>query len=130
MSQVAEQDWDALFKKALAEHQAGALEQAQASYTLLLKQHPHHPMLLHLLGLTHQQLGQLQQARPLLIKSVEADPDNPAFYYDLGLLYGALQEWGLALQAFQDALARQPHYPEALKALITAAEQLDRKSVV
>jgi predicted O-linked N-acetylglucosamine transferase (SPINDLY family) len=124
MSQVSEQDWDALFKKALANHQAGALEQAQASYTLLLQQHPHHPMLLHLLGLTHQQQGQLQKARPLLLESIEADPDNPAFHYDLGLLYGELQEWPLAIQSFQNALARKPQYPEALEALTATAEQL------
>ena len=67
-------------KKAVEEHQAGQLEEADRLYTAILKAQPKHPDASHNLGVLAVSVGKLQQALPLLKTALDANPTIAQFW--------------------------------------------------
>ncbi|WJF90396.1 tetratricopeptide repeat protein [Paraburkholderia bonniea] len=101
-----------VLEQALAQHQAGQLDVAQALYQQLLQANPANPDALHFLGLLSCQKGDANSGIALMRRSIAAYP-NAIYYNNLG---NALREHGELLKAidsYRQAVALQPDYPEA-----------------
>ena len=67
---------DELMARAVGQHRAGRLEQAEALYRQVLAQTPDHPDALNLLGVLRAQRGALDQGRALIERALAAAPDQ------------------------------------------------------
>ena len=72
------------------------------------------------------QKGQYQEAAESFKKAVEADPNNPALLYNWGLSAYKLNQKGLALGAWRKALAIQPSFSRAERAIRFAEKDVPR----
>src|SRR6185295_9726691 len=79
MSNPIEQSID----DALACHRAGRVQEAERLYRDVLRQVPHHPPALHLLGAIAAQSGRTELAIQLMRRSVELSPKNAAYHSNL-----------------------------------------------
>ena len=68
---------------AIADHQAGRLEVAEARYRRLLSQQPEHPDALHLLGVLVGQQGQLKSAVDWMTRALTPTGRHPLVLYNL-----------------------------------------------
>lgn len=103
-----------LFDQALAHHQNGRLEQAEALYRQILAVDESHVDSLHLLGVVAYQSGRLQLAEEMIRQAIGRHADIAAFHSNLGNVLkdqGRLTE---ALQCYEQAIALQPDYVDAL----------------
>ena len=64
--------------EAVALHQQGKLQEAQAIYESLINSNPKNADALHLLGVATAQAGKHQLAAELIARAIAVDPDNPA----------------------------------------------------
>ena len=72
------------------------------------------------------QKGQYQEAADSFKKAVESDPNNPALLYNWGLSSYKLNQKGLALGAWRKALAVQPSFSRAERAIRFAEKDIPR----
>ena len=100
----------ALLKEAVALHQAGKLDAAQARYRQVLAHAPRQFDALHLLGVIQRQQGDAQQAATLIAQAIAIDPMQATAHCNLG---AALQDLGRsadALASYDAALDLNPGY--------------------
>nr|WP_153101586.1 tetratricopeptide repeat protein [Paraburkholderia hayleyella] len=101
-----------LLQQALAAHQAGQLEVAQALYWQLLEMNPSDPDALHFLGLLTCQKGEAAEGIALMRRSI-AGHASAIYYNNLGNALREHGELGQAIGSYRQAVALQANYPEA-----------------
>ena len=71
----------------LAYHRMDDFEKAEHICRSTLKNNPHNPECLHLLGVLLFQKGELENAKSLLKKAICQNPENPKFHISMGNVY-------------------------------------------
>ncbi len=99
--------------QAVALHREGRLQEAEASYSRILKANPAHFDCLHLLGVLASQTGRYELAVELIGRAISLNPNQPAFHSNLGNALLELKRADEALAYFDAAIALKPDYPEA-----------------
>jgi len=102
-----------VLSQAMAEHQAGRLDEAERLYRSVLAAHPNQLDALHLLGVVAMQRGRFDEAERLIGQAVALKPDFVSAFYNLG---NARREAGRlddALASYDRAVALRPGYGEA-----------------
>jgi tetratricopeptide (TPR) repeat protein len=97
---------------ALAHHQAGRLQQAEAIYRQILQAQPDHPDALHFLGMIAHAAGKLEIAIELVGGSLNIQPDNFAALGNLGTLLQRLGRLDEALERYLKAVSLAPDFAE------------------
>jgi predicted O-linked N-acetylglucosamine transferase (SPINDLY family) len=110
---AGKQQWLAQgWEKAIKLHQAGQLQQAQTACLRLLKRAPHHPNLLHLLGVIAHQCGQHDTAVTYIREAIARDALAPSFHCNLGNALRDLGQYAEAGASYQEALRLKPDFAE------------------
>ena len=97
---------------AMAQHQAGNLQQAEALYKQVLQAAPNQPDALHLLGLVAKQKGDLKTAVQLMRRSLTVNPNYVEAYVNLGATLQEQNNLAEAADCYRKALALRPNYAE------------------
>ncbi len=116
----------ALLKEAVALHQAGKLDQAQARYRQVLAIAPRQFDALHLLGVVERQQGDAQAALTLIARAIAINPAQATAHCNLG---AALQDLGRsneALASYDTAVRLNPGYALAWSNRGNALRKLGR----
>ena len=113
-------DVAAEIKRAVAAHQAGQLDVAEAGYRRVLAVMPDHPDALHLSGVVAHQTGDPETAVERIRRAIRINPDKALYHCNLGAALEARGDGDAAMAAYEDALARQPDHPDAHNRLGTA----------
>ncbi|HEX4054735.1 MAG TPA: tetratricopeptide repeat protein [Tepidisphaeraceae bacterium] len=112
--------------RALREHSAGRLAEAEAIYREILQQHPNHPPALHLLGVALSQQGNKRAAIDYISRAIALNPNIADFHSNLALAYCETGEPEKAVPACHKALALQKDHSGALNQLGMAMKQMGR----
>src|SRR4051794_16704275 len=107
---VTQPSVDFLFQEAMLRHRQGAIADAVASYTRILRQHPRHVDTLCLLGTAYGQLGQWNDAVDVLRKAIKAAPRHAPAHH---LLATAMRDSGntdQAIKSFNRAITCQSDF--------------------
>ncbi|MFQ5935082.1 MAG: tetratricopeptide repeat protein, partial [Acidiferrobacterales bacterium] len=96
--------------QALAHHQAGRLEEAEALYREILAQQPDHADALHLLGVMALQSGQPKEAVALIERAIDIDGQVADYHNNLGEALRAQDKLEAAMRAYEKALALRPDF--------------------
>jgi predicted TPR repeat methyltransferase len=126
MSQSNSPATAALLSEAVAFHQKGQLQAAQALYREILSISPRQFDALHLLGVVARQLGQAELAVSLISDAISVDATQAAPHCNLG---AALQDLGRsedALASYERAVERDPNYALAFSNRGNALRKLGR----
>jgi Flp pilus assembly protein TadD len=115
-----------LLHGALAHHQAGRFQQAEAAYREILAIEPAHADTLHLLGVLAHQVGRNDLAVQYIGAAIASAPANPAFHSNQGLVLNQLRRPAEAEACLRTALRLQPAYPDAHNNLGIALSALGR----
>ncbi len=100
-------------RAAIAHHQAGRLQEAEALYRQILGRFPQHPDALHMLGVLAHHAGHSAVAVDLINQAIRLTPKHAPCYCNLG---NALQAQGLldeAIRSYRRALALKPSFADA-----------------
>ncbi len=111
----------ALFRTALANHQAGRLDDAKAGYREILKLDPRHPDALHYLGVVFLQSGNFKAAVDQIERSLERAPRQPIALSNLAY---ALVKLGLHRKAVHACNKSLQLNPNAAATLVNRANAL------
>lgn len=98
----------ALFRAALASHQAGRLDEAKAGYREILKLDPKNPDALHHLGIVFLQSGNFKAAVDWIDRSLARAPRQPVALSNLAFALVKLGHHRKAVHACNKALQLQP----------------------
>lgn len=98
---------------ALARHQAGALDEALATYHQILRADPGHFDALQLLGAIALQKSQWAEAMLLLGRALLTNPSHPAVHNNLGNAQKELHQLEAAIASYGSAISLKPDYAEA-----------------
>lgn len=98
---------------AIAHHEAGRLDAAQAAYEEILREDPRNVDCLHFLGFIAFQRGEHERARGLIARALELNPAQPRAHQNLGNAYQALGRYAEAAASFERAAALAPDLLEA-----------------
>lgn len=98
---------------ALAAHQAGRLQEAEAMYWELLRQNPYDASAMHLAGVVALQNQQFERAVELISKAIGISPNVPEFHHNIGAAYRVLGEFETAEKHYRRSLELKPDYAEA-----------------
>ena len=112
---VDERALQARYREALAAHQAGRLDAAEAGYGAILKAMPTSFHALHMLGVLRGQRDDWVEAERLIAHAVAIDPSVAAAHANLGNARRLLGRSDEALASYQRALRLQPGNTRALK---------------
>ena len=115
-----------LLQDAMAQHQAGQLQEAEVIYRSILAEEPDNPYALHLLGLLAYQVGNNEVAIELIEKAIEANPTVPDFYNSYGEAYRALANNELSLKCYKQAIEIKPDFAEAYNNMGNALKVMGR----
>ncbi len=115
---------DAAVRQALAFHQAGRAQQAEALYRQVLAAKPDHAAATHFLGLLLHQAGQWAEGLALMERSVRAEPKNADFMNNLGTVLRDLGRAPTAMEYFRKAVAAKPDMLAARDNLGTVLKEL------
>ena len=96
-----------LFQRGLGDHQAGRLQQAEATYRQVLTVEPAHADALHLLGVIAHQVGRNDLAIDYIRRAIGFDGVNPNYYSHLGVALRDLGRTGRGRSELADSLASQ-----------------------
>ena len=99
--------------RALTEHSAGRLAEAEAIYRKILSENPKHPPALHLLGVALSQQGNKRAAAEFINRAIAINPRVPDFHANLALAYCEGGEPEKAIASCERALALQPNHAGA-----------------
>lgn len=102
-----------LLQRAVSEHGAGRIGQAEALYREVLARAPRQPTALYLLGVLALQVGRADMAADLISQSLAEKPDNAEAHFNLGNAYLGLGRSADAESAFRAAIQWQPDYASA-----------------
>lgn len=113
----------AFLQDALAAHQAGDLERAEAQYRQALAIERNHPDALHLLGVLLGGRGQKREALALVDRALAASPGNAVFHNSRGNLLRETGHLAEALASLDAAIRLAPTYgePQLTKGLVLHA---------
>ena len=103
----------ALLDAAIAHHQAGRLDEADAAYRRVLAALPKHFDALHLLGVVAMQRGRLDDARVLIADAIALNPKFAAAHNNLGNVYLRQGRLDDARACFEHAVKLQPGFGDA-----------------
>jgi predicted O-linked N-acetylglucosamine transferase (SPINDLY family) len=95
-------------QQAVANHQAGRLQEAAAAYTSLLAEQPGLIQALHNLGLIQLETGDLSAAEASLKRAVSIQPAFANGWNSLANVYQKQERWAEAIEAYQQALKLEP----------------------
>lgn len=90
---------------AIAHHEAGRLDAAQAGYEQVLREEPNNVDCLHFLGFIAFQRGQYERALELIGRAVALNPAHARAQQNLGNAYQALGRHAAAAESFERAAA-------------------------
>src|SRR4051812_40339867 len=106
-------------RSALAHHQAGRFDEAEAAYKGVLRRQAKLPVALHGLGVLCHQLGRHEEGIGLIRRAVEASPRSgraaaraAEFRCNLAAVLGQLDRHAEAAVELRAALAARPDYAE------------------
>ncbi len=117
---------DALFTEALAHHEAGRIEQAEAGYQTILQHAPDHPDSLHLTGLIAVQRGDPVAGAALIERSIRLAPGRAPPHNNLALAYYLMGRIEDAVLEYRTAASLRPESGEIHNDLATALRDLGR----
>src|SRR5579872_3472267 len=103
----------ARFQQAMALHQNGRLQEAEAIYRQILKIQPRHFDSLHLLGVIAYQIRNYQSAIDLIGQAIEIYPNAAAFYSNRGNALLELKQLKAAVADYDKAILLKPDYAQA-----------------
>lgn len=103
---MSESEPDSIIQKALADHQAGRLEDAETGYRGVLARDPHHAGAMHLLGVLLHQTGRSEEGFALVAEAVRRIPNDPQVSSNFGLIALATGRVAEAIDAGQRAVAQ------------------------
>jgi tetratricopeptide (TPR) repeat protein len=106
-------DLDQILDEALACHQAGQFDDAEARYRSVLRHNPNEPDGLNLLGALLQERGQLAESIALLTRALEIDADFPEALTNLARAQRATDASGAAIESARRAITLDPELAEA-----------------
>ncbi|MFP5391464.1 MAG: tetratricopeptide repeat protein [Gammaproteobacteria bacterium] len=115
-----------LLAEAVALHQKGQLERAQALYRRVLEADPRQFDALHLSGVIARQQGDAELARDLIGQAIAIDPSQATAHCNLGAALQQLGQPQQALASYERALALKPDYALALSNRGNALRALGR----
>ncbi|ABL65857.1 O-linked N-acetylglucosamine transferase family protein [Chlorobium phaeobacteroides] len=98
---------------ALAFHQNGALDEAEALYQAILLQNPEHFDALQLLATIAAQRNESEKAVALFDQALNINPDHSGSLNNRGNALRSLQRYEDALRSFERAVAVKPDYADA-----------------
>ena len=91
----------------------GKLRQAEEAYRSVLRENPHHPDALHLLGTIAFQAGKNADAVALIRKAIAINPANPNYFNNCGPPLRMLGRFEEAADCYRKCLQLDPRHPEA-----------------
>lgn len=94
-----------LYEKAVAAHQAGSFDEAEALYHGILQQIPDHPAILTMLGVLSGQRGDAAAAVDWLGRAVNLSPGDTGTQYNLGTALLELKKFADAAEVFRRVLS-------------------------
>ncbi|CAN5370982.1 hypothetical protein BH11PSE11_BH11PSE11_36110 [soil metagenome] len=104
----------ATMKAAMAHHNAGRLDQANAIYQQVLQAQPEHVDALHLSGLIANQSGQVELALTRIRKAIALKPDAAMIHNNLGNILLESGQNDEAMTSFERVLELNPSFVPAL----------------
>jgi tetratricopeptide (TPR) repeat protein len=104
-------------ERAVADHRAGNLDDAERGYLAVLESQPSNGDALHLLGAIAFARGELERARDLIRAGVAAAPNNAPARLNLARVYEALGALDEAIDAYERFNGAVPSDPPALVSL-------------
>ena len=116
----------ALLNQAVAQHQAGNLDEAGALYRRVLQQAPGQFDATHLLGVIALQRGDLATAEKLIVQALAVKPRDPAALNNLGTTLMRAKRLDAAREQFERAAKAQPGFVDAQSNLGSVLRQLGR----
>jgi tetratricopeptide (TPR) repeat protein len=117
MSGAGTTDRDALVAAAVAHHQDGRLEDAEAAYKAVLKLAPAFAGVLHNLGVLAAETGRPREAIGYLDRAIAAEPGYASAYFNKANALRALGQRVGALENYRRAISLEPGHYEAHLAL-------------
>ena len=117
----------ARFQQAMALHQNGRLQEAQAIYRQILKSQPNHVDSLHLLGVIAYETGDYHSAVDLIGRAIAIFPDAAAFYNNRGNALLELKRLKAAVADYDKAISLKPDYAQAYNNRGNALMELKRQ---
>jgi protein O-GlcNAc transferase len=102
-----------LLTLALAQHQAGRLDDAERLYGRILEADASHADALHFLGILQHERGNGERAQALIRRAIAQRPNVPAFHNNLGLVLFAQDRLEEAAACYARAVKLRPGYVEA-----------------
>ncbi len=112
-------------RQALALHQRGELDPAEAIYRRVLES-ADHPVAEHYLGVLHYQRRDFEHALPLLERSTARRPQEPDFHLNLGIALLAAGQEDRAIPELRQTLALAPRHASARNNLGLALQAVNR----
>ena len=101
-------DLDRLLKTAVADHQSGALQRAEAGYRKILRFEPNSPDALNLLGVLMHQRGQDEIAASLIETAIKLNSQDDSYHYNLGEVQRAAGDYSAAVASYRKAIELAP----------------------
>ena len=98
---------------ALAFHQQGHLNQAEAMYRQLIEIEPRNSDVLHLLGVIFHQNGNDHAAIDLIGQAIEINPNVAGFHYNRGISLQKINQSEEAISSYDRAIFLNPSFAEA-----------------
>jgi predicted O-linked N-acetylglucosamine transferase (SPINDLY family) len=117
---------EGLLRRAMANHQAGQLAEADSFYKEALRLDPRHPVALLYRGALAQQVGQSEPALKLIDLALEAKPDYAEAWNNRGNVLKAMDDMDGAIACYARAYELAPGYAEALYNLALIFKRADR----
>jgi tetratricopeptide (TPR) repeat protein len=115
-----------LFRRGLADHQAGRLREAEAAYREILAVAPGHADTLHLLGIVAHQLGRNDAALDCIRRAIALDGAIPIYHGNLGAVLCDMGQSREAEGALRTALRLNPDLANVHSNLGNVLNQLGR----